>query len=576
MSMPLKDETMAIAAPASISASENGMQSTDESATVSGEKHAGENEAVEKPQVAYNKDYRFWLIMLTLCFSMTLSSLESTIVITSLPTIVEKLDMGKNYVWVANVYFLSSTAVMPLFSQMSNLFGRKALMITVFAAYTLGSGICGGANGGAMLIAGRVVQGIGSGGMQMAGEVIISDMVPLRYRGNYMGAFMLVGTIGYTLGPFLGGLIVDETSWRWIFYLNLPIGGMGIVVSYLFVNLKWDREQSTMDKLRRIDYGGNAILVASTISILIGLTWGGPVYPWTDGRVVGPVVVGIVGLVGFVVYEASGIPAEPVMPLRVFPSWTARVIYLNTFLSNISIFSCFYFIPIFFQSVMLSTPSRSGVQVLPMMLIAIPGAAVAGFLLARIGKYKLLHATGFGFLVAGAGLLALLSPDSSTGAWVMLQAVPALGSGLAIPTLLPAFQASCEEMDQAAATGTWSFIRSFGYVWGVSIAAAIFNSYSQEYAHIIGDATVREILSSGDAYASATKKFVTQFPEPVRSQIVSVFHKALRQVFLFSMIFAGLAFVLVWFEKDVPMRKELETEFGLEDKEKVTDKEASS
>lgn len=361
-----------------------------------------------------------------------------------------------------------------------------------------------------------------------------------------------------------------------IFYLNLPIGGIGIVVSYLFVNLKWDREQSIREKLMRIDYGGNAILIASTISILIGLTWGGPIYPWTDGRVIGPIIVGILGLVVFTVYEASGFPVEPVMPLRVFPSWTARIIYLNTFLSNISIFWCFYFIPIFFQSVMLSSPPRSGVQVLPMMLLAIPGAAAAGFLLARLGKYKMLHAAGFGLQFVGCGLLALLRPNSSTGAWVMLQAAPAMGSGLVISTLLPAFQASCEEMDQAAATGTWSFIRSFGFVWGVSVAAAVFNSYSKSFAHIVEDPAVREILSSGDAYASATKKFVSQFPEPIRSQIISVFHKALRQVFLFCMIFAGLAFVLVWFEKDVPMRQELETEFGLEKKEKVADKEAAS
>lgn len=349
-----------------------------------------------------------------------------------------------------------------------------------------------------------------------------------------------------------------------------------MVVSYFFINLKYNREQSVMQKLRRIDYGGNAILVASTVSILLALTWGGPEYPWTDAQVIVPLVVGLLGLIGFIVYEGSGIPAEPVMPLRLFPNWTARIVYLNTFFANMGIFWGFYFIPIFFQSVMLSSPSRSGVQVLPMMLIAIPGAALAGVLLARFGKYKYLHIGGFVLLCAGLGLLALLKPTSSTGAWVMLQAVPALGSGMLIPTLLPAFQASCTEMDQAAATGTWSFIRTFGYVWGVSAAASIFNSYTKQYAHLIDDAAVRELLSTGDAYASATQRFVSQFPEPTRTQIVEVFHKALKNVFLFSMIFAGIPLLLVWFEKEIPLRQELETEFGLEDKEKTTKKEATS
>jgi MFS family permease len=466
-------------------------------------------------------------------------------------------------------------------------------MVFIFAAYTVGSGICGGANGGTMIIAGRVIQGIGSGGLQMAGEVIIADMVPLRYRGNYAAALMLVGTIGYTLGPFLGGIIVENTSWRWVslfasilrqleayifsqvFYLNLPIGAIGMVVSYFFINLKYDRKQSTMQKLRRIDYGGNLILIAATISILIALTWGGPVYPWSDARVIAPLVVGILGLVGFVIYEGSGIPVEPIMPLRLFSNWTSRIIYINTFFSNMAIFWGFYFIPIFFQAVMLSSPSRSGVQVLPMMLIAIPGAALAGFLLARFGRYKWLHAGGFILLFAGVGLLALLSPDSSTGAWVMLQAVPALGSGMLITSLLPAFQASSTEMDQALATGTWSFIRMFGYVWGVAVASTILNSYAKEYAHIVQDPMVRELLSSGDAYASATKHFISQFPEPIRTQIITVFHKALKKVFLFSMVFAGVPVLLVWFEKEISLRQDLETEFGLEDKEKSTKAEAT-
>ena len=158
-----------------------------------------------------------------------------------------------------------------------------------------------------------------------------------------------------------------------------------MVVSYLFLNLQWDRQESTMAKLRRIDYVGNAILMAASISILIALTWAGPVYPWSDARILVPLIVGILGLVGFVVYEGSGFPSEPVMPIRLFPNRTSRIIYVNTFLNMVLIFWCYFFLPLYFQAVQMSTPSRSGVQMLPVALIAIPGAALSAFMLSRWG-----------------------------------------------------------------------------------------------------------------------------------------------------------------------------------------------
>ncbi|KAL2684698.1 hypothetical protein Neosp_005784 [[Neocosmospora] mangrovei] len=520
----------------------------------------------QKDNLAFNRDYRFWMIMLTLVISTLLASLESTVVITSLPTIVENLSLGSSYIWVTNIFFLTSACVQPLFGQLCNLWGRKRVMIFIFAAYTFGSGIAGGANGGAMLIAGRAIQGVGSGGINMAADVIISDLVPLRYRGNYIAILMLVATIGFAVGPFLGGVIVENTTWRWVFYLNLPIGGIAIVVSYLFLNLQWNRQESTMAKLRRIDYIGNAILMAASISILIALTWAGPVYPWSDARILVPLIVGILGLVGFVVYEGSGFPSEPVMPIRLFPNRTSRIIYVNTFLNMVLIFWCYFFLPLYFQAVQMSTPSRSGVQMLPVALIAIPGAALSAFMLSRWGKYRSLHIAGFFLMTLGVGLLAILKEDSPDAAWILIQFLPAIGSGFLLNTLLPAFQASADEIDQAAATGTWCFMRTFGTIWGVAIAGTVFNSYTKQYAHMIDNEVAREVLSSGDAYASATRAFVMQFEEPIRGQIRHVFMLALRKVYVISVAFGGLAFLLALFEKDIPLRKDLDTQYGLEEK----------
>ena len=206
--------------------------------------------SVTKNPNDFNRDWRFWMILVTLAFSGLLASLESTIVITSLPTIVGNLHLGSSYIWISNIFFLMSAICQPLFAQLSNLFGRKAVLMFIFAAYTVGSGVAGAANNSGTIIAGRAIMGIGSGGINMAAEVIISDLVPLRVRGNYVALMQLVATIGFSVGPVVGGVIAEKTSWRWVFYLNLPIGVFGFFCTYFFLNLKWNREETTAAKLR--------------------------------------------------------------------------------------------------------------------------------------------------------------------------------------------------------------------------------------------------------------------------------------------------------------------------------------
>lgn len=354
-----------------------------------------------------------------------------------------------------------------------------------------------------------------------------------------------------------------------VFYINLPVGGFSLVLLYLFLHVKWDRTSTTGNKLRRIDVIGNAILITSTVSVLIALTWAGAVHPWSSYKVIVPLILGLLGLAGFCVFEGCGIVPEPVMPLRLFATRTSAVVYATTFLNSAMVYWAFFFLPLYFQAVTLSTPARSGVQLLPVCLIAIPGAAVSAVVLSRWGRYKALHISGFALLAVGFGVWTLLDRHSDTAAWVLVQVVPALGSGMLLNTLLPAFQASLEEKDQAAATASWSFIRSFGQIWGVAIPAAIFNTYTAKFAEIVDDVGARDVLRHGDAYASATKVFVESFSTPVRDQIIEVFTEALRKVFFIALSFAGLAFLLSFLEREVKLRKELETEFGLEERDQT-------
>ncbi|PVI00595.1 MFS general substrate transporter [Periconia macrospinosa] len=498
-----------------------------------------------------DKDFRFWMIVVALCMTGLLGALENTVVTTSLPTIVAALNVGEDYVWITNVFFLTSAVVQPLFGQVANSFGRRWLAISIVAIYTLGSGICGGANSGGMLIAGRAIQGIGSGGVNMIVDVIVSDLVPLRQRGNYIAIVLTVYSIG--------------TS-RWVFYINLPVGGTALVMLYLFLRVEWNKQAAFSERIRKIDFIGNGILMASTVSILLGLTYAGARYPWSSWHIIVPLVLGFIGYGIFAVFEGSSLCKEPVVPLRLFSHRTALIIYFNTFLNSTLLYWAMFFLPVYFQGVLLSSASRAGVQMLPIVLVAVPGAIVAVIILSKYGRYKHLHIVGFALMTLGLGLFSIMDDSSPMAEWVIFQVLAALGSDMILNTLLPAFQAGIEEKDQAAATASWSFIRSFGNVWGVAIPAAIFNNQFFDEARSIDDPTSKTLVSGARAYEHATRNFVNSFSEPAKQQIIDAFIVSLKLVWQIAIAFTCLAFVLSFFEKEIPLRNELDTEFGMEGK----------
>jgi MFS family permease len=463
-----------------------------------------------------------------------------------------------------------SAAVQPLFGQLANIFGRRWVTLFIVACFTFGSGICGGANSAAMLIVGRTVQGIGSGGINIIIDIIISDLVPLRQRGNYIAIILIVYSVGTTLGPWVGGVIVSNTSWRWVFYINLPVGGIAMVLIAAFLHVSYNKEMSFSQKLRRIDYGGNAILIGSTVSVLYALTYGGGQLPWSSPQVISSLVIGIAGLGFFMWFETTRFVRDPVIPARLFETRTASAIFAVTFLNSAVLYWVLFFLPIYFQAVLGSSPERAGVQLLPAILVGIPGAVGAVLLLARFGRYKPLHLIGFGIQTIGMGLFTLLNERSTTVHWVVYQSVAAFGSGFVLNTLLPAVQAQLDEVDQAATTAAWSFMRSFGSIWGVSIPAAIFsNRFSIIAETNITDPAVRAIfVNSNDAYQRATADFIRTFPPSDQTQIIGVYSKSLQLVWQISVAFSGLSFLIVFFEKQVKLRKKLDTEFGLESAKK--------
>ena len=420
-----------------------------------------------------------------------------------------------------------------------------------------------------MLIAGRTIQGIGGGGVTMLIDLIVCDLVPLRKRGSVMGIIFGAVTIGTALGPFIGGIIVEVTTWRWVFYLNIPIGATAIVLLLAFLHVQYEKETSWMARFKRIDFAGNAIFISATIAILIALTDGGTKYSWSSWRIIVPLVTGFLGLVLFYVFEVSGLCIEPTMPPQLFANRTSATAFALTFIHTLLMYVAIYFLPVYFQAVLSSTPARSGVQLLPTVITLMFFGGIGGGAMQKFGRYRPFHHAGFALMTVGFGTFMLLDHGSSMAMWVIFQVIFAAGLGLPIGTLLAAVQAELSEADAATATGIWAVLRSFGTTWGTAISATVFNNRFARLSIGISDLSVNTLLSGGQAYEHATARFVNSLRDQptLQNEVIGAFSDSLKLVWQVAISISGLGFLLVICEKEVKLRTELETVFGFKEKE---------
>ncbi|KAI4152535.1 MAG: hypothetical protein LQ340_002859 [Diploschistes diacapsis] len=348
------------------------------------------------------------------------SSLDATIITTALPAITQDIGGQAQYVWIANSWAVAATAVQPLAGQLSNIFGRRFTMIGVVLLFVLGSGIAGGPVNVAMLIVGRTVQGLGSGGIVMITDLVVCDMIPMRERGKYLGLIGATATISTMLGPIIGGALA-VANWRCVFYIQVPIGGIAALVMFFFLRLNHRRESTWTKAFTRIDYIGNILFIASIVSILLGLIMGGTVFPWPSFRVIVPIVLGFADWAVFHMHQASGLSKEPIIPSRLFTNRTSAAAFVLSFISAMLLEWIVYFLPIYFQGVERTTPLISGVDMLPFNAFFFPFAIVAGGLLSKTGRYRPIHAVGFAAVALGSGLFVVLDSGSNKAQWVFFQ-----------------------------------------------------------------------------------------------------------------------------------------------------------
>jgi len=487
---------------------------------------------------------RILVILGALMLGMFLAALDQTIVATALPTIAGDLHGLNHLSWVVTAYLLTSTISTPLWGKLGDLYGRKNLFQLSIVIFLAGSMLSGLSQHMVELIAFRAVQGVGAGGLMVGAQAIIGDVVPARQRGRYMGYFGAVFGLSSVLGPLAGGWFTQHLSWRWVFYINVPIGivALFVIAAVLHIPVKRVHHQ--------IDWLGTALLSSGVTAIILLTTWGGVQYAWGSGTIIGLGVGGAALLVAFCLVETRA--AEPVIPLGLFRNRTFSAASGVGFIIGFSMFGAIVYLPLYLQTVHGASPTASGLELLPVVAGMLCTFIVSGRLVTRTGRYKIFPIVGSAVLAGGLVLLSRLSPHTSFTLAAVYMVVVGLGIGLVMQVLVVAVQNSVPFTQLGTATSTATFFRTIGGVFGVSALSTVLNN--RLLAQLRAHASAAQLKLLHGSSIAANPAQINRLPAPERLLVVGAFSHALQIVFLVAVPFTVLAFLLSWIMKEIPLR----------------------
>ncbi|GAA6035578.1 hypothetical protein JCM8097_004910 [Rhodosporidiobolus ruineniae] len=524
------------------------------------------------------KSLRFWLIFVALCMATFLSALDLTAVSTALPDIAAAFHTS-DYSWVGSAYALTSTALIPCTGGLAAIFGRRPVMLGALVLFALGSALAGAAQNMSMMLAGRSIPGIGGGAILTMTEIVITDLVPLAERGAYFGIIGAVWALASAIGPPIGGALASGGAWRWLFYLNLPLTGIAIVLVALFLRVKAP-QTTTMEKLEQMDYA-NLIFVAASTATVLGLTWGGVTYSWSSYKVLVPLILGLAGIAAFLYVEKRFVK-YPTVPFDILTHRTSLLGYATTFLHSIIVLAIIYFLPVYFQATKGASAIRSGIDLFPVSFIVAPFAIVVGISVTITGHYKIQNHIGWAFLTLGMGLMTIPKWDSSTVMWVFFTMIPSIGAGL----LRDQLPRPCPTQARSAASrrtfrlvsppllprltrfplqmAFYGFVRSFGQVFVIAIGSTVLQNQlakklPADFAAQFGEGEI----------AFAAIPYIKGLAEPLRTLARAAFADSLRTIWQVCIGVAGLGFLLSLGIQQMSLATETDQEnWGLKEKER--------
>ncbi len=511
-------------------------------------------DAPEEHEFSKEEHRRILVILFALMLGMFLAALDQTIVATALPTIAGDLHGLNHLAWVVTAYLITSTISLPLWGKFGDLYGRKKFFQISIVVFLIGSMLSGLSQNMLELILCRALQGAGAGGLMVGSQAIIGDVIPPRQRGRYMGYFGAVFGLSSILGPLAGGWFTQHVTWRWIFYINVPIGIVALIAIAIVLHVPVRKVQ------HKIDWLGTALLSAGVVGLILLTTWGGTTYAWRSGIIVGLGIASTVLLVLFVLVEAK--VAEPIIPLDLFRNRTFNVASFIGFVIGFAMFGSIVYLPLYLQIVHGASPTLSGLELLPMVGGMLITFIVSGQLVSRTGRYKAFPILGLAVASVGFVALARLGAHSSFGFAAMGMFIVGLGLGLVMQVLIVAVQNSVPHSQLGTATATATFFRTIGGAFGVAILGAVFNTELLSHLRATMPAALLKRIGGGDI--SENPGQISHLPLTERTLIINAFSHTLQTVFIVSIPITVAAFVASWFMKEIPLRQTAHTQVGEE------------
>lgn len=479
------------------------------------------------------------LIFGALMLVMLLASLDQTIVSTALPVIVGEFGGLAHLSWIVTAYMLATTIVTPLYGKLGDLFGRKIVLQSAIVLFLIGSVLCGLARSMGELIVFRALQGLGGGGLMVTTMAAIGDIIPPRERGRYQGYFGGVFGLSTVLGPLIGGFFVEHLSWRWIFYINLPLGLLALAV------IGWAFTAPAARARPKIDIAGALTLAVMLTSLILFTSLGGHSLAWDSLPIVGLIALSVAALIGFLIIEHAA--AEPILPLALFADRTFAVACIVGFIVGLAMFGSVTFMPVYLQTVKGVSPSTAGLQLTPMMGGVLLTSIVSGQIISRVGRYRLFPIMGTAVMTIGLLLLSTLGTESSSWAASGYMLVLGMGLGMVMQVLVLAVQNAVHYRYLGVATSGATLFRSTGGSVGVSLFGAIFA------AGLASELAAR--FPGGPPGGTNDPASVSALAPLVRMAYLEAFTSALHPVFLTAAAFGAVGFLMSWFLKEVPLKE---------------------